>query len=174
MPQWEGDGYDGGVPRPLRIAYTLDPATWREYDAGMGTVDALDFVDSKPYPQKLEASAAKTGLREAMRYGLGRIEGREVVFGVLEFRFMGGSMGVVVGEKVTRAVELSSETYSADQMMRALRLSSPPVVGRIHDDVVLLDLRTLYRGEDRDAVVRAVTGLAERLPGVEEAPSDVR
>ena len=102
-------GHHFPISSHLRIAYTLDPATWREYDAGMGTVDALDFVDSKPYPQKLEASAAKTGLREAMRYGLGRIEGREVVFGVLEFRFMGGSMGVVVGEKVTRAVELAQE-----------------------------------------------------------------
>jgi acetyl-CoA carboxylase carboxyl transferase subunit beta len=102
-------GHHFPISSHLRIAYTLDPATWNEYDAGMGSVDALGFVDAKPYPEKLEASASKTGLKEAMRYGLGRIEGHEVVFGVLEFRFMGGSMGVVVGEKVTRAVELAQD-----------------------------------------------------------------
>jgi len=91
----------------LRIAYTLDPASFREHDGAMEAVDALGFVDSKPYAQRLTESATRSGVREAMRYGTGRIQGREVVFGVLEFRFMGGSMGVVVGEKVTRAVELA-------------------------------------------------------------------
>lgn len=90
-----------------RIAYTLDPASWQEFDAGLETVDALGFVDDKPYPKKLLDAASRTGLKEAMRYGLGRIETQPIVFGVLEFRFMGGSMGVVVGEKVTRAVELA-------------------------------------------------------------------
>ena len=92
-----------------RIAYTLDPASWQEFDAGMETVDSLEFIDKKPYPQKLADAANRTGLKEAMRYGLGTIDGLPVVFGVLEFRFMGGSMGVVVGEKVTRAVELATE-----------------------------------------------------------------
>ena len=92
-----------------RIIHLLDPASFQEFDVGMSTVDALGFVDSKPYPEKLKASATKTGLREAMRYGLGRLEGRELVFGALEFQFQGGSMGVVVGEKVTRAVELAGE-----------------------------------------------------------------
>lgn len=102
-------GHHFPISSHLRIAYTLDPATWHEYDAGMGSLDALGFIDEKPYPEKLASSASKTGLKEAMRYGLGRVEGREIVFGVLEFRFMGGSMGVVVGEKVTRAVELAKE-----------------------------------------------------------------
>jgi acetyl-CoA carboxylase carboxyl transferase subunit beta len=75
----------------------------------MGSVDALQFVDDKPYTQKLETSASRTGLREAMRYGLGSVDGHPIVFGVLEFRFMGGSMGVVVGEKVARAVELARD-----------------------------------------------------------------
>ncbi len=102
-------GHHFRISSHLRIAYTLDPATWQEFDAGMGSVDSLGFVDAKPYAQKLEDSASRTGLKEAMRYGLGRIEGHAVVFGVLEFRFMGGSMGVVVGEKVTRAIELAKE-----------------------------------------------------------------
>src|SRR5262245_36439070 len=92
-------GFHFPISSHLRIAYTLDPASWHELDAGMATVDALGFVDTQPYPEKLADAAARTGLREAMRYGLGTIEGRAVVFGVLEFRFMGGSMGVVVGEK---------------------------------------------------------------------------
>ena len=101
--------YHFPISSHTRIAYTLDPATWQEFDAGMETVDALGFVDNKPYPGKLIDSSTKTGLKEAMRYGLGRIAGHQVVFGVLEFRFMGGSMGVVVGEKVTRAVELARD-----------------------------------------------------------------
>jgi len=91
----------------LRIAYTLDAGSWQEIDASMETVDALGFVDKKPYPEKLAETTVATGVKEAMRYGLGTIEGRPLVFGTLEFRFMGGSMGVVVGEKVTRAVELA-------------------------------------------------------------------
>ena len=91
----------------LRIAYTLDPGSWQEFDAGMEAVDALGFVDKKPYPAKLADNTASTGVREAMRYGLGTIAGRSLVFGTLEFRFLGGSMGVVVGEKVARAVELA-------------------------------------------------------------------
>ena len=100
-------GHHFPISSHTRIAYTLDPASWQEYDAGMEAVDALGFVDNKPYPDKLADEATRTGLKEAMRYGLGTIEGRPVVFGVLEFKFMGGSMGVVVGEKVTRAVELA-------------------------------------------------------------------
>jgi acetyl-CoA carboxylase carboxyl transferase subunit beta len=92
-----------------RIAFTLDPGSWAERDGAMETFDALGFVDKKPYPAKLADSAQKTGVIEAMRYGLGAIEERPLVFGTLEFRFMGGSMGVVVGEKVTRAVDLARE-----------------------------------------------------------------
>ena len=90
-----------------RIAFTLDAGSWQEFDGAMETVDVLGFVDRQPYPQKLQESTNNTGVKEAMRYGLGAIEGRPVVFGTLEFRFLGGSMGVVVGEKVTRAIELA-------------------------------------------------------------------
>lgn len=102
-------GHHFPISSHLRIAYTLDPASWQEFDAGLETVDALGFIDKVPYPEKLASAATKTGLKEAMRYGLGTIENRPVVLGVLEFRFMGGSMGVVVGEKVTRAVELARD-----------------------------------------------------------------
>lgn len=90
-----------------RIAHTLDPATFQEVDGGLETIDALGFSDTKSYPEKLAENSERTGLKEAMRYGVGRIGGRRIVFGVLDFGFLGGSMGVVVGEKVTRAVELA-------------------------------------------------------------------
>jgi acetyl-CoA carboxylase carboxyl transferase subunit beta len=102
-------GFHFSISSHLRIAFTLDPGSWRELDGAMETVDALGFIDKKPYPEKLAATGASTGVKEAMRYGLGTIEGNPLVFGTLEFRFMGGSMGVVVGEKVTRAVELALE-----------------------------------------------------------------
>src|SRR6187397_2855744 len=65
----------------LRIAYTLDPGSWQEFDASMETVDALGFVDKKPYPEKLADTTVSTGVKEAMRYGLGTLEGRALVFG---------------------------------------------------------------------------------------------
>jgi len=102
-------GFHFPLSSHLRIAYTLDPGSWREMDGAMETVDVLGFVDKKPYPQKLADTVASTGVKEAMRYGLGTIAARPLVFGTLEFRFMGGSMGVVVGEKVTRAAELARE-----------------------------------------------------------------
>jgi acetyl-CoA carboxylase carboxyl transferase subunit beta len=115
-----------------RIVYTLDPASFVEFDVGMATIDVLDFVDEQPYDKKLESSATKTGLREAMRYGLGLLEGEPVVFGTLEFRFMGGSMGVVVGEKVTRAVELAHERKLP------LILTSASGGARMHEGILSL------------------------------------
>jgi acetyl-CoA carboxylase carboxyl transferase subunit beta len=116
----------------LRIAYTLDPGSWQEFDAGMETVDALGFVDKKPYPQKLADTTAITGVKEAMRYGLGTLAGRSLVFGTLEFRFMGGSMGVVVGEKVTRAIEL------AQRRRLPLVLVSASGGARMHEGILSL------------------------------------
>ena len=92
-----------------RIQLTLDEGSFQEVDDRMTTVDALDFVDSSPYPEKLAKTRKKAGRNEAMVIGTGRIRGRPIVFGALEFAFLGGSMGVVVGEKVTRAAELATE-----------------------------------------------------------------
>lgn len=116
----------------LRIAFTLDPGSWQEFDAGMETVDALGFTDKKPYPDKLRETTAATGVKEAMRYGLGTLEGHALVFGTLEFRFLGGSMGVVVGEKVTRAVEL------AQRRRLPLVLVSASGGARMHEGILSL------------------------------------
>ncbi len=88
-----------------RIELLLDDGSFVERDAGLESGDPLGFHDQKPYPDRLEASRVKTGLREAAVWGIGRIDGREVAIGLFDFRFMGGSMGSVVGEKLARCFE---------------------------------------------------------------------
>jgi acetyl-CoA carboxylase carboxyl transferase beta subunit len=73
------------------------------------SVDALGFVDQKPYPERLEAARLATGIRDAAVWGTGSISGVKVAICVMDFAFMGGSMGSVVGEKVTRAAEHALE-----------------------------------------------------------------
>ncbi|HUG47382.1 MAG TPA: acetyl-CoA carboxylase, carboxyltransferase subunit beta [Candidatus Limnocylindria bacterium] len=88
-----------------RLALLLDRDSFEEHDANLESVDALGFVDHKPYPERLEAAQVATGIRDAAVWGTGRIGGTPVVLCVMDFAFMGGSMGSVVGEKVTRAAE---------------------------------------------------------------------
>jgi acetyl-CoA carboxylase carboxyl transferase subunit beta len=88
-----------------RLALLLDRDSFRERDTGLQSVDVLGFVDQKPYTERLESARAATGMREAAVWGTGTIAGTNVVMCVMDFAFMGGSMGTVVGEKVTRAAE---------------------------------------------------------------------
>jgi acetyl-CoA carboxylase carboxyl transferase subunit beta len=88
-----------------RIDLLLDGGSFVERDAGLTSGDPLGFHDQKPYPDRLEAATIKTGLREAAVWGTGRIEGQAVAIALFDFRFMGGSMGSVVGEKIARCFE---------------------------------------------------------------------
>jgi acetyl-CoA carboxylase carboxyl transferase subunit beta len=88
-----------------RLQMLLDPGTFQERDAGLQSVDPLGFVDSRPYPERVSTAQSQTGLRDAAVRGLGAIEAMPVSICVMDFGFMGGSMGAVVGEKVTRAAE---------------------------------------------------------------------
>jgi acetyl-CoA carboxylase carboxyl transferase subunit beta len=88
-----------------RLALLLDRDSFREHDASLESVDVLAFVDQKPYPDRLAAARASTGVRDAAQWGTGTIAGTRVAICVMDFAFMGGSMGTVVGEKVTRAAE---------------------------------------------------------------------
>src|SRR4051812_19253272 len=88
-----------------RLEMLLDGGTFRERDAGLQSVDPLGFVDQKPYPERVATAQAQTGLRDAAVRGIGVIEGVPVSICVMDFGFMGGSMGAVVGEKVARAAE---------------------------------------------------------------------
>jgi acetyl-CoA carboxylase carboxyl transferase subunit beta len=88
-----------------RLSQLLDRDSFREQDAGLESVDVLGFVDQKPYPERLAAARVSTGVRDAAVWGTGTMSGTRVVICVMDFAFMGGSMGTVVGEKVTRAAE---------------------------------------------------------------------
>jgi acetyl-CoA carboxylase carboxyl transferase beta subunit len=92
-----------------RIAQLLDRDSFRERDPGLTSVDMLGFVDQKPYGERLEAARANTGIRDAAVWGTGTISGTKIALCVMDFAFMGGSMGTVVGEKVTRAAEHALE-----------------------------------------------------------------
>jgi acetyl-CoA carboxylase carboxyl transferase subunit beta len=88
-----------------RIDLLLDDGSFVEHDAGLESGDPLAFHDQKPYSERLEAATIKTGLREAAVWGIGAIERRRVAIALFDFRFMGGSMGSVVGEKLARCFE---------------------------------------------------------------------
>jgi acetyl-CoA carboxylase carboxyl transferase subunit beta len=88
-----------------RIRQLFDEGTFEEWDADLAPADPLDFVDKAPYRQKLVEEQKRTGLRDAAVTGSGTIRGRRVAFGVTDSAFIMGSMGSVVGEKLTRAIE---------------------------------------------------------------------
>ncbi|OLC55684.1 MAG: acetyl-CoA carboxylase subunit beta [Chloroflexi bacterium 13_1_40CM_4_68_4] len=88
-----------------RIEQLLDKRSFDERDADLVGGDPLEFVDSKPYVERLAQAQAKTGLKDAAVWGTGRLEDRSVVVSAIDFGFMGGSMGSVVGEKLARAGE---------------------------------------------------------------------
>jgi acetyl-CoA carboxylase carboxyl transferase subunit beta len=94
---------------PQRLEMLLD-GRWTEHDAGMTSTDPLKFVDTKPYAQRLKEAKKKLGMNDAVITAEGQLNGRPVVMCAMEFGFIGGSMGAVVGEKVTRGIELAIET----------------------------------------------------------------
>jgi acetyl-CoA carboxylase carboxyl transferase subunit beta len=84
---------------------TLFDGDWEEFDSGLRSIDPLKFTDTKPYQKRLESSIATTGLNDAVICAIGAIDGIETSVAAMEYGFIGGSMGVVVGEKITRAIE---------------------------------------------------------------------
>ncbi len=90
-----------------RIQQLVDSGAFQEFDSQLRSVDPLEFKGPKTYLQKLQLDQAATGLPEAAVIGEGKIEGHRVIFGVTDSRFIMGSMGSVVGEKITRAIERS-------------------------------------------------------------------
>jgi len=98
-------GHHFRLPAPVRLGQLLDEGTFEERDPGLVSQDPLGFVDQKPYTDRLAAAQLATGLRDAAVWGYGRIEGQRIAILVMDFGFMGGSMGAVTGEKVARAAE---------------------------------------------------------------------
>jgi len=103
-------GFHFRVDARTRLAQLLDGGEWQEHDASLVSTDPLEFVDSKDYKSRLDSMQKATGLKDALLAVTGRIEGRSVEVCSLELKFIGGSMGAVMGEKITRAIERSLDT----------------------------------------------------------------
>src|SRR4029077_3116708 len=102
-------GYHFPVTARERIVPLTSEGSWSEIARELHSADALEFVDTRPYPERLLAAEQQTGLSDAMLVGSADIGGLPVALAVMHFSFLGGSMGSVVGEKVFRAAELAIE-----------------------------------------------------------------
>jgi acetyl-CoA carboxylase carboxyl transferase subunit beta len=102
-------GYHFRVGALERISQLADPGTFEEAASGLRSADPLAFVDVRPYPERLAAAMEATGLEDAMVVGRAEIDGHRCSLAAMEFGFLGGSMGSVVGEKFARAVDLALE-----------------------------------------------------------------
>lgn len=87
------------------IQVLLDDRSFKELFKKMRSSDPLKFVDTKKYNERITATIKKTGLNDAVRVGIGKINGKSVAFGCMDFKFIGGSMGSVVGEKIARIID---------------------------------------------------------------------
>ena len=98
-------GFHFILPARRRLDLLLDENSFTEINADIRSVDMLNFVDTKPYAKRIAESISNTGLNDAVITGTGKIYNSEVAIGVMDFSFMGGSMGSVVGEKIARLFE---------------------------------------------------------------------
>jgi acetyl-CoA carboxylase carboxyl transferase subunit beta len=92
-----------------RISGLLDADTFEEHDADMISVDVLEFTGAATYTERLKTYQSKTGLNDALVSGFGKLDGRPIAIGVMDFNFLAATMGSVVGEKITRLVERATE-----------------------------------------------------------------
>nr|YP_009315062.1 Acetyl-CoA carboxylase, carboxyl transferase subunit beta [Titanophycus setchellii]SCW23517.1 Acetyl-CoA carboxylase, carboxyl transferase subunit beta [Titanophycus setchellii] len=93
---------------PERVEQILDQGSWQALNNSLISTDPLGFKDQKLYGKRLKDMQDKTGLKDAVQTGLGTIQSIPVAIGIMDFRFMGGSMGSVVGEKLTRLIEIAT------------------------------------------------------------------
>ncbi len=93
-----------------RLAQLLDDGQYEVFDANLVSTDPLKFVDLKSYSSRLKQAQADTGLKDAVINARGKLNGRPVIVSAMEYAFIGGSMGAVVGEAITRAIEHATES----------------------------------------------------------------
>lgn len=98
-------GYHFRIGSKEYISILLDKGSFKELDKKMKSGDPLEFVDTKKYKDRIKSTIKKTGLNDAVVTGVGKINGRKVSFACMDFKFIGGSMGSVVGEKIARAID---------------------------------------------------------------------
>ncbi|MBQ1864518.1 MAG: acetyl-CoA carboxylase carboxyltransferase subunit beta [Thermoguttaceae bacterium] len=125
--------YHWTISAQERIEQILDKGTFEEWDADLIAGDPLEFCDRKPYKERLASDRAATGLKDAAVTGCGRIRARKVAFGVTDSRFIMGSMGSVVGEKLTRAIERAQE-----QDLPLIIVSGSGGGARMHEGILSL------------------------------------
>lgn len=101
------DGYHTRIGSKEYFEILFDDNTFTELDPEMESADPLKFADSKPYPQRIKESQKKSGLKDAVRSAHGKMNGLEITIACMDFSFIGGSMGSVVGEKIARAIDHS-------------------------------------------------------------------
>nr|UPO69401.1 acetyl-CoA carboxylase carboxyl transferase beta [Smilax moranensis] len=102
-------GYHLKMSSSDRIELSIDPGTWDPMDEGMVSIDPIEFhSEEEPYKDRIDSYQRKTGLTEAVQTGIGQLNGIPIAIGVMDFQFMGGSMGSVVGEKITRLIEYAT------------------------------------------------------------------
>nr|WGM63626.1 acetyl-CoA carboxylase carboxyltransferase beta subunit [Bismarckia nobilis] len=102
-------GYHLKMSSSDRIELSIDPGTWDPMDEDMVSMDPLEFhSEGEPYRDRIDSYQRKTGLTEAVQTGIGQLNGIPIAIGVMDFEFMGGSMGSVVGEKITRLIEYAT------------------------------------------------------------------
>jgi acetyl-CoA carboxylase carboxyl transferase subunit beta len=106
-------GYHFRLDARSRLQLLFDDGEYEELDAEVISVDPLEFVDSKPYPERLEQARQISGLPEAIINGRGKVGGHTVLAGAMDMLFIGGSMGSAVGEKVTRLIERAMKERAA-------------------------------------------------------------
>nr|YP_010449841.1 acetyl-CoA carboxylase subunit beta [Gelsemium sempervirens]UTU96414.1 acetyl-CoA carboxylase subunit beta [Gelsemium sempervirens]UTU96471.1 acetyl-CoA carboxylase subunit beta [Gelsemium sempervirens] len=105
-------GYHLKMSSSDRIELSIDPGTWNPMDEDMVSLDPIEFhSEEEPYKDRIDSYQRKTGLTEAVQTGIGQLNGIPVAVGVMDFQFMGGSMGSVVGEKITRLVEYATNKF---------------------------------------------------------------
>nr|YP_010898545.1 acetyl-CoA carboxylase carboxyl transferase beta [Ripogonum album]YP_010898629.1 acetyl-CoA carboxylase carboxyl transferase beta [Ripogonum brevifolium]YP_010898713.1 acetyl-CoA carboxylase carboxyl transferase beta [Ripogonum discolor]YP_010898797.1 acetyl-CoA carboxylase carboxyl transferase beta [Ripogonum elseyanum]YP_010898881.1 acetyl-CoA carboxylase carboxyl transferase beta [Ripogonum fawcettianum]WHM49808.1 acetyl-CoA carboxylase carboxyl transferase beta [Ripogonum album]WHM4989 len=102
-------GYHLKMSSSDRIELSIDPGTWDPMDEDMVSMDPIEFhSEEEPYKDRIDSYQRKTGLTEAVQTGIGQLNGIPIAIGVMDFQFMGGSMGSVVGEKITRLIEYAT------------------------------------------------------------------
>ena len=104
-----GCGYHLQMNSQERIEHLIDEQSWRPLDETLSPGDPLEFRDQKPYIERLKDAQEKTGLQDAVQTGTGMLDGIPIALGIMDFHFMGGSMGSVVGEKITRLIEYATQ-----------------------------------------------------------------
>lgn len=104
------DGFHVRIGSKEYFEILFDQNKFTELDADMTSGDPLNFVDSKPYPKRIKATQAKTKLKDAARSAYGKMNGLDITICCMDFGFIGGSMGSVVGEKIARAIDHARKT----------------------------------------------------------------